>query len=172
VRVSRMTQRGTATFRLLFNGSSIERDDGGALRLQSGDTVLMLPRRPHAVGARSDSGGGAALPPIADSDGGEGGPRAPLGAAATLRAAAAAVGPGRLAALAAFAALAPVAVAREWGAPFFLVSLIAAVLLNLGKRGEGQAHSAYTIFNAGMAPLAGDLMRADALDRRLRRGQL
>lgn len=55
-----------------------------------------------------------------------------------------------------------------WGPPYVLVCLIGAMLLNLGRRKEGEA-SAYSLFNAGLRRLPGQLDAAQ-MDAQIRAG--
>ena len=55
------------------------------------------------------------------------------------------------------------------GPLYVLVSIVAVIFFNLGKRGEGEA-SAYSIFN-GFRELPGQL-NAGVLDDQIRRGQM
>ena len=72
--------------------------------------------------------------------------------------------------LLAWAAACKVASWYDLGPVFFLASIFALILLNLGRREEG-ALSGYSLFNPGGRRLAGQLT-AEELDGQLRRGNL
>jgi hypothetical protein len=76
--------------------------------------------------------------------------------------------PSRLALVLLIAAGARVAHNYGWGPPYVLLWLIAAMLLNLGRRREGEA-SAYSLFNAGLRRLPGQLDAAH-MDAQIRAG--
>lgn len=63
-----------------------------------------------------------------------------------------------------------VAAAFELGPPFVIISILALILLNLGKRKEGTL-SAYSWFNPNNRNLPGALT-AEEFDRQLRRGHI
>lgn len=80
------------------------------------------------------------------------------------------IGPHRLLLLALVLAGAPVAHSYDLGPVYLLLAMIIAIFCHLGQRKPGEA-SAYSVFNAGVARLPGQL-DADVIDQQIRRGQI
>ncbi|KAG1670512.1 hypothetical protein FOA52_000766 [Chlamydomonas sp. UWO 241] len=186
------------TLKLVYQGAALP-DDKAPLRLKDGDTILVAPtRKPpaaHIVSAVLGGSGGSGAPGrrgAGDSDGdsdsedGGGGPaRLPAGAprwevamVAWLRAHSGLpplalewlvfLRPRNFGALALFVAGCLASSRAGVGPVFVLACMVAVILANLGRRREGE-ESAYSIFNAGVRRLPGQL-DADQIDEQIRRG--